>query len=153
MLVERLFKATVELQGFRVDKVTGDTTGLVVELTPDRRYKPRCGRCGEPARYRDTRRVRLFRHVPIWGISVSLQYAPRRVSCLRCSGVHVELMPWASGKQRMTRALMVTLAIIDITISIPKAFCTGIAACVICLRSSIVRCVDTWGSHTSGWEM
>lgn len=111
MLVERLLKATVELQGFRVDKVTGDTSGLVGALTPDRRYKPRCGRCGEPARYRDTRRVRLFRHVPIWGISVSLRYAPRRVSCLRCSGVHVESMPWVSGKQRMTRALMVTLAI------------------------------------------
>lgn len=39
-----------------------------------------------------------------------LRYAPRRVSCLRCEGVHVESMPWVSGKQWMTRALMATLA-------------------------------------------
>jgi transposase len=54
--------------------------------------------------------VRRFRHVPLWGIAVELRYAPRRVSCARCEGVHVEAMPWVSGKQRMTRALMVTLA-------------------------------------------
>ena len=32
------------------------------------------------------------------------------MNCPRCDGVHVEAMPWVSGKQRMTRALMVTLA-------------------------------------------
>ena len=47
----------------------------------------------------------------MWGIPVELRYAPRRVSCPRCEGVHVEAMPWVNGKQRMTRALMVTLAI------------------------------------------
>ena len=41
---------------------------------------------------------------------MELRYAPRRVSCPRCDGVHVESMPWVSGKQQMTRALMVTLA-------------------------------------------
>lgn len=111
MLLESLVKATVELQGFRVVSVRGDTRGLVAEVAPDRRYAPRCGRCGERASYRDRRRARRFRHVPMWGIPVSLSYAPRRVSCGVCAGVHVEAMPWASGKQRSTRALMVTLAI------------------------------------------
>jgi transposase len=46
----------------------------------------------------------------MWGIPVSVSYAPRRVSCAGCTGIHVEAMPWASGKQRSTRALMVTLA-------------------------------------------
>ena len=46
----------------------------------------------------------------MWGIPVELRYEPRRVSCPRCAGVHVEAMPWVSGKQRMTRALVVTLA-------------------------------------------
>jgi hypothetical protein len=41
---------------------------------------------------------------------MELGYAPRRVSCPRCQGIHVESMPRVSGKQRMTRALMVTLA-------------------------------------------
>jgi len=111
MLVASLVKGTLELQGFRVVSVTGDPVGLVVTIGPDRRYAPRCGRCREPAAYRDTRPVRRFRHVPMWGIPVQLRYEPRRVSCRRCKGVHVEAMPWVSGKQRMTRALMATLAI------------------------------------------
>ena len=110
MLIESLVKATVELQGFRVAHVTGGTFGLVAMIASDRRFAPRCGQCLEAAPYRDTRSVRRFRHVPMWGIPVQLCYAPRRVSCPRCEGVHVELMPWVSGKQRMTRALMVTLA-------------------------------------------
>ncbi len=110
MLLESLVKATVELQGFRVVTVTGDTGGLVAELAPDRRYAPRCGRCGARGRHRDTRGTRRFRHVPLWGIAVVLRYAPRRVACPRCAGVHVELLPWVSGKQQMTHALMVTLA-------------------------------------------
>ncbi|MCC7411183.1 MAG: ISL3 family transposase [Gammaproteobacteria bacterium] len=110
MLLESLVKATLELQGFRVVAVTGDTAGLVVELGPDLRFSPRCGQCGERGRYRDTRPTRHFRHVPLWGIPVELLYEPRRVSCERCERIHVEAMPWVAGKQRFTRALMVTLA-------------------------------------------
>ena len=110
MLIESLVKETVELQGFRVVKVTGGVSGLVAMIAPDGRFSPRCGQCLEPAPYRDTRPKRRFRHVPFWGISMELQFSPRRVSCPRCGGVHVAAMPWVSGKQRMTRALMVTLA-------------------------------------------
>ena len=110
MLVESLVKATLELQGFRVVEVTGGADGLVARVEPDRRYEPRCAQCGVRAPYRDLGPRRLFRHVPLWGIPVALSYAPRRVSCPRCAGVHVEALPWASGKQRMTRALAVTLA-------------------------------------------
>ena len=93
MLLESLVKATVELQGFRVVTVTGDAGGLVAELAPDRRFVPRCGQCGTRGAYRDTRPVRRFRHVPLWGIPVALRYAPRRVArdapaCMssRCPG-------------------------------------------------------------------
>ena len=102
MLLESLVKATMELQGFRVMAVTGDAGGLVAELVPDLRFSPRCGQCGAPGRYRDTRGTRRFRHVPLWGIAVALRYAPRRVRCARCAGVHVESLPWVSGKQQMT---------------------------------------------------
>ena len=37
----------------------------------------------------------------MWGIPVELRYEPRRV--IVAPGVHVEAMPWVSGKQRMTR--------------------------------------------------
>ena len=59
-------------------RVTGDIAGLVAELVPDGRYAPRCGRCEQRGHYRDTRWERRFRHVPLWGIPVTLVYAPRR---------------------------------------------------------------------------
>lgn len=111
MLLESLVKATVELQGFRAARVRGDCRGLMAVIEPDLRCTPRCGQCLEPAPYRDTRPMRRFRHVPLWGIPMTLCYEPRRVSCSHCDGIHVEAMPWVSGKHRMTRALMVTLAI------------------------------------------
>ena len=110
MLLESLVKATVELQGFRVVTVTGDAGGLVAQLAPDLRFSPRCGQCRTRGAYRDTRPARRFRHVPLWGIPVALRYAPRRVVCVQCAGVHVESMPWVRGKQQMTHALLVTLA-------------------------------------------
>ena len=110
MLVESLIKATVKMQGFKVRAVRGSTTGLVAELGPDRRYAPRCSGCGEPAKHRDTRGKRYFRHVPLCGIPTSLSYRPRRVNCRSCGGVRMERIPWASGKHRFTRELMVTLA-------------------------------------------
>lgn len=110
MLVESLIKETVELQGFRVVTVQQTNDGLEAELRSDGRYIPRCGTCGRRAHYRDTRGARRFRHVPLWGIDVHLVYAPRRVVCKHCGGVHVELLPWVSGKRQFTRALMITLA-------------------------------------------
>ena len=74
MLIESLVKATVELQGFRVVDVAGSAAGMVVRIVPDRRYTPRCGRCLEPAPYRDTRPTRRVRHVPTWGIPGEFHY-------------------------------------------------------------------------------
>ena len=41
----------------------------------------------------DTRPVRRFEFIPMWGIKVFFVYAARRVSCRRC-GIRVERMPW-----------------------------------------------------------
>ena len=74
-------RATVELQGFRRDG-DGRRGRIGGHCAPNR------------GAYRDTRPVRRFRHVPLWGMG-----------CPRCAGVHVESMP-----QQMTHALLVTLA-------------------------------------------
>ena len=65
MLVESLIKGTVELQGFRMVAVQRIDEEWEARLAPDGRYAPRCGVCGRRARYRDTRRARRFRHVPL----------------------------------------------------------------------------------------
>ncbi len=72
MLVESFIKETVELQGFRVVTAQKTGYGLEAELATDRLYAPRCAACGRPARYRDTRAVHRFRHVPLWEINVYL---------------------------------------------------------------------------------
>jgi transposase len=51
----------------------------------------------------DTLEPREFAFVPLWGMAVWFVYAMRRVDCPRC-GVHVEMVPWASGKSPMTHA-------------------------------------------------
>jgi transposase len=110
MLIKQLIRETLELQGFRIESVEKKDSELLVTIQSDLRYHPRCGVCGTSGDYRDTLPERRFRHVPIWGIDVTLAYIPCRVSCPECCGVHVELMPWAAGKKRLTKALAVTIA-------------------------------------------
>lgn len=98
MLVESLVKSMLALQGIRVANVTGGASGLVVTVEPGRRSSPRWGQCLAPGAYRDTRAMQRFHHVPLWRIAVERRYAPRRVSCSRCQGIHLEAMPWVSAK-------------------------------------------------------
>ena len=77
MLVEQLIRATLEMQGFRIASVEKSSSELLVTIVADLRYHPRCGRCGNPSDYRDTQDSRRFRHVPLWGIPVTLAYGFR----------------------------------------------------------------------------
>ena len=110
MLIKQLIRETLELQGFRIESVEKKDSELLITIQADFRYHPRCGVCGIAGYYRDTLPERRFRHVPLWGIDVNLAYAPCRVSCSECRGIHVELLPWAAGKKRLTKALAVTIA-------------------------------------------
>jgi transposase len=110
MLVEQLIRETLEMQGFRIKTVDSKGCKLVVTIAPDLRFHPRCGVCGTAGDYRDTLSERCFRHVPLWGIPVTLVYAPCRVTCPRCKSVHVESLPWAAGKKRLTKAFAITIA-------------------------------------------
>jgi len=47
--------------------------------------------------------------VPLWGYQVYFRYRRRRVSCPGC-GVKVEQVPWATGKQKLTKAFKIHLA-------------------------------------------
>lgn len=107
--IETLVRETLDLEGFRVAGVEGGTDEIIVRIVADKRYSPRCSECGGKAKYRDNRRERRYKHVPLWGIPVTLVYTLRRVRCNRC-GLRVEAVPWAEGKQRFTRALSVTMA-------------------------------------------
>ena len=110
MLVEQLIRETLEMQGFRIKSVVKPGSELIVTIVRDLRYHPRCGVCNSPGDYRDTLSERRFRHVPLWALPVILVYTPCRVTCPCCKSVHVENMPWAAGKKRLTKALAVSIA-------------------------------------------
>lgn len=82
---------------------------LLVEIQPRRNSRPICSGCRRPGPGYDRRDARLFEFVPLWGIAVFFIYMMRRVDCRRC-GVKVEAVPWADGKQTLTRTYMQFLA-------------------------------------------
>jgi transposase len=87
-------------------------TGEIIEIGLAARKGARacCGNCRRPAPgYDQTREVRRWQFISLWGITVFLIYHPRRVQCRRC-GVRVEHLPWARGKLRLCDALRVFLA-------------------------------------------
>jgi len=82
---------------------------LVVEVR-ERAHRPgRCSGCRERRPGYDRLPARQFEYVPLWGIPVYFLYALRRVQCPGC-GVKVEAVPWAQGKQTLTRSYMQFLA-------------------------------------------
>ncbi len=76
---------------------------LVITLRPKAGSKPICSKCGRKCPGYDTLRARSFAFVPLWGIPVFFHYAPRRVQCPSC-GVKVEKLPWATGKNHLTKS-------------------------------------------------
>ena len=88
---------------------SGGNPELMIELAPRANSKPICSGCERPGPGYDTLQPRLFEFVPLWGIAVFFAYAMRRVDCPRC-GVTVEKVPWADGKNTLTKTYMQFLA-------------------------------------------
>ena len=74
---------------------------LVVEVEPRRRL-PRCAQCARRGPGYDRLPTRRWRHLGMGRVRVELEYAPRRVSCRHCEGVHVEEVAWASHASNFT---------------------------------------------------
>lgn len=85
--------------------------GCRVEVALRPRFSSRgyCSGCVRRGPTYDHLPVRQFDFVPLWGIAAVLMYAMRRIDCPRC-GVKVELVPWATGKHRLTKSMTVFLA-------------------------------------------
>ena len=82
---------------------------LEVGVQPRKNSRAICSGCCKPASNYDHLDVRRFEFIPLFGIPVYLLYRMRRVHCATC-GVKVESVPWASGKETMTKAFMQYLA-------------------------------------------
>ena len=113
MRVKSILNQVEKYKDFVYERVRWQEEGqgrvLVVEVRPRAHRPGRCSECGEPRPGYDRLAARQFEYVPLWGIPVYLLYALRRVQCPRC-GVKVERVPWAQGKQTLTRSYMQFLA-------------------------------------------
>ncbi len=82
---------------------------LVATIKPRKNGKVLCSGCEQPCGLYDCRDKRRFDFVPLWNISVYLDYQMRRVDCPNC-GVKIEKVPWADGKSRTTKSFQLFLA-------------------------------------------
>lgn len=83
---------------------------LVIEIVPRKNSRPMCSCCQKRGSiYDHVGNARLFQFVPAWGFQVYFRYRKRRVNCSDC-GIKVESVPWAEGKQQLTRPYQQFLA-------------------------------------------
>ncbi len=106
MLVKSIVKKTLGIKSHVVKKVVRDETGMTIYLDIHKRRHLPCGTCGTLAKVRDRLKVRQWKHVPLWGIPVTLSYAPARVKCTQCDKIRVEDIPWSYGKCRLSSGLI-----------------------------------------------
>lgn len=110
MQLKGIIRATLGVKRHVVKLVSGDLSGLEVSMDVRSNRRLPCGTCGTPGRVRDRLAVRHWRHVPLWGVRVSISYAPARVDCKCCGKIRVEAIPWSRGKCRLTTGLIWVLS-------------------------------------------
>lgn len=113
MLVKTILNSIEKFKSFVYSqcawKVIAGERALVIDLLARKNSKGRCGQCDKPCPAYDTQPKRYYQYVPLWNIPVYFCYAPRRVNC-KAHGVHVEQVPWAVGKEQMTKGCQLFLA-------------------------------------------
>ena len=106
MLLKTILNSIEKYKGFvyKDIKLIGEPSSLSLEVTiePRRNSRGVCTGCGDLCSGYDTQFCRRYEYIPLWGIAVYFLYCPRRLNCPEC-GVHVEQVPWAVGKHRLTQ--------------------------------------------------
>jgi transposase len=77
----------------------------VLDLRPDRRFRPRCSRCSGAVSRICSHEVRAVRDLNMAGARVELRFSYRKVYCRACDAVVVEQMEAVEPWQRVTRRL------------------------------------------------
>lgn len=102
MFIESIVKETLGIKKHRVKRIKKIEGKIIIELDCRKAWRLPCGHCETLGRVRDRLKTREWKHVPLWGIPVCIQYRPARVKCPRCGKVRVEAMPWSQGKCRLS---------------------------------------------------
>ena len=84
----------LNLQGLRVKGVRFEDGNMIISVHRTFRLLT-CPRCGRRKRGRESKKVRRWRHMAIWGNEVWLEGEIRRLKCKKCSAVVTKAVPWA----------------------------------------------------------
>lgn len=113
MLIKTILNKIEKFKSFVYKKIycekVGKEEALIIELSARENSKGRCAVCGKKCPCYDRQPCRDYEYVPLWGIKVYFRYCARRVNCKK-DGVHVEQIPWSSGKERLTKSYQIFLA-------------------------------------------
>lgn len=112
MLIKTILNRVHPIKGFIYTTVHFNAhpwEEIVATIEPRKKSKGHCSICGKPCAGYDHLPERKFDFIPLWNISFSLAYCPRRVTCKE-HGVIVETFPWSHGKEHSTFAFQVFLA-------------------------------------------
>jgi len=114
MLVKTILNRCSKFKSFVYGDVriieNGDSPSIEIEIQPRKNSRALCSGCHMPGPGYDLQNSpRTFEFIPIWGFRVFFIYTMRRVDCKTC-GVRVEEVPWANGKNSLTKTYMQFLA-------------------------------------------
>ena len=105
MLVKTVLNRLVRFKSFVLGNVFFEKRegeeAVIVEITPRKGGRPVCQECGRKGPGYDVQPARTFQYLPLFDYKVFFLYAPRRVNC-SLHGIHVEALPWGSGKEHLT---------------------------------------------------
>lgn len=87
----------------------GNTPSLIVDVIARKNAKGLCPECHKSSPSYDRQPLRRYQYVPLWNIPVYFCYAPRRINC-KTHGIKVELLPWCTGKEQITKSYQLFLA-------------------------------------------
>jgi len=95
---------------FRRVRITGQSVGseadiAMIDVEPDRRFRPRCHECGAPAGRTWQQTVRVLRDLNVASARVWLRCRYRKVFCRQCGRVVVEDLALFDPYRRVTRRL------------------------------------------------
>jgi len=101
--VTTLLNKLINLQGLRVTGLRFENGSMVIGIA--RTFKSLCcPQCGRRKRGRQSRSIRRWRHIGIWGHDVWLEGEIRRLRCKKCESVVTEAVPWARHDSDFTNA-------------------------------------------------
>ncbi len=113
MLIKTILNKIEKFKSFIYEKVCIEKIkgkeAIIVSVLARRNGKGRCFHCNKPCPTYDKQGLRDYAFVPLWNIPVYFRYSPRRVNCPN-DGIHVENVPWAEGKEPITKSYKLFLA-------------------------------------------